>query len=87
MKVVRQALGDKIALETQLDEATLVAKHVLVIEGTRSTREVHEAIARGRHALRDYPEHVETIEVRVDPASAAALERADARRQRRARLG
>jgi len=78
--VMREALGERIDLETRLDPKTLEVKNVLILHGTQSTAEVRQMIDKARELLRNRPEPVDTVELALDKAAAEQVMRARARR-------
>lgn len=82
---MRESLGDKMDLETRLDPETNVAKHVVILHGTRSRNEVQQMIALARHRLRDDPRPIDAVELALDKAGVETVTKAIARR--RARFG
>lgn len=83
MKTLAQRLAPDVTLETRLYGHEVV--HVAVVDvAEHSSRAVAVAIARAHEVLRDVPEVVTQVEVRVDDASRDALQAAKDKRALRA---
>lgn len=74
-----------VALETRFDPATLTVKYVAVVEvAARSHRDLRYAVARAREVLKDTPEVINDVELRIDDEAYENIVEARRKRARRA---
>lgn len=71
-----------VNVRTQLERGVVV--HVAEVDGGSSSRDLALRMLRARHDLRDVPEVIRHVEVRLAPVALDQIHRAEDKRRRRA---